>query len=177
MDITLDTEDGYLKSAPPDNKFLRASTQLQTLVFRRRPHSTLSSELDPLRKDVPQLLRNYACLTHLEIHLFETMNPLLPTDLPNLHTIVGCYKIVACIVPGRPIRSIGILLLTEDFTDPGIQEDEFYLAISQSTAPVTYFKVDLSYCLQFEPISGQFCSLRLLSLIWSISHFMKEAPF
>ena len=103
--------------------------------------------------DASQLLAIHTSLTHLEIYVLSKIDPLCPSDLPNLQSIVALREIVAIIVPGRPVRSITILHPEKTGFEMPVDYD-VYLAITRSTVPVAYLKVDVGCSSRIESLAG-----------------------
>ena len=145
MDVTLDMYDYQppLKGGPVRH-IAAASDRLETLALRWWTFSkpTFVSRSPIPYADIARLLGYHTSITHLEISGILNIDPLLRTDIPNLHTIVAHCRVAAAIIPGRPVQSITAL----HYTEPGGDEIDVYAVYStfaQSTVPVTYLKVDL----------------------------------
>ena len=150
IDVTLDSYGKFQENPEPYGRPVRhltsASDRLQTLAFHWWTYS--KSMYEPRSTvpyaDIARLLGYHTSLTHLEITGLRKIDPLLRTDLPNLHTIKAYCKVVAAIVPGRPIQSVTALHYDDPIHDE-IDIHAVYSTLTKSTALVTYLKVDLGY--------------------------------
>ena len=148
IDVTLDTYDLFLENPELNDQHVRhlatASDRLETLAFHWWTYSKTTYKP---RAPIPyaaigRLLGYHASLTHLEISGLKKIDPLLGTDLPNLHTIIAHCNVVAAIIPGRPIRSITAFHHAPSGDDE-INIHGVYSKFTKSTAPITYLKIDL----------------------------------